>query len=113
MPPDYHFIYIDFTLGADWLFVAARTYWLRYRPIVATNLDVIALAPEGASVVITVLARRDFSQTLVEAVRTRFPKATLDPLVYDAPQELQMTLDGRAALDHRFGLPTPTATPGN
>jgi hypothetical protein len=37
------------------------------------------------------------------------PDVTLDPLVYDDPADLRLTLEARAALNQRFGVPaTPT-----
>lgn len=105
MAPDYHFLYVDQALGSDWLFQAARRYWDRFRPVVATSFDLISLAPARRSVAITVLARRDIAPKLVAYVRQRFPRATIDPLVYDVPADLKLTLDGRAEFNQRFGVP--------
>ena len=108
---DYHFLYIDPALNADWLFTAARRYWERFRPIVVTSYDLITYLPAGRSFAITTLARRDFAKKLADDVRKNFPRAYHDPLVYDFVEEMQLTLDGRAALQQRFGIPenaTPT-----
>src|SRR5947207_2520590 len=43
--PNYHFLYIDQTLDADWLFVAARRYWEHFRPMVIADLDLISYVP--------------------------------------------------------------------
>jgi|SRR5579859_2845739 len=105
-------MYIDASLGPDWLFQAARRYWERFRPIVASDLNVIAYAPGGRAVAITTLARRDMAANVAKMVKQRFPAAYHDPLVYDYVEEMQLTLDARADLNQRFGVPdAPTATP--
>ena len=48
-------------------------------------------------------------------VKKIFPRALHDPLVYDYVDEMKLTLDGRADLQQRFGVPeiaTPTRSPG-
>jgi hypothetical protein len=109
---DYHFLYIDQALGPDWFFVAARRYWERFRPMVITNWDLVGYVPERRSIAITTLARRDMAQKLADDVKQKFPRARYDPLVYDYVEEMQITLDGRADLLQRFGVPeTPTPAP--
>lgn len=109
-PPtlDFHFVYIDPALGPDWLFVAARRYWARFRPIVVNDLTLIDYVPKRQRIAITILARRDLAPTLIADIRKRFPNAQHDPLVYDVPEELRLTLDGRATLEQRFGVPEPS-----
>jgi hypothetical protein len=110
--PDYHFLYIDAALGANWFLVAARRYWVRFQPIVIDNLDLIGYAPPKSTVAITILARRDLAPKLIADVEKRFPRAMHDPLVYDTVEDMKLTLDGRADLQQRFGVPeTPTPTP--
>ena len=102
---DYHFLYIDRTLEADWLFDAARRYWDRFRPIVVNDLDLIAYVPAGRSVAITTLARRDMAKMINSQVVKRYPSVRHDPLVYDTVDDMKLTLDGRADLEQRFGVP--------
>ncbi len=110
--PDYHFLYIDPTLDADWFLVAARRYWERFRPIVIGDLDLINYVPGNRSVAITTLARRDMAKKIADDVTKRYPKAKYDPLVYDYLDEIKLTLDGRADFQQRFGIPeVPAATP--
>jgi hypothetical protein len=112
--PDYHFLYIDKTLDADWLFKAARRYWDRFRPMVISDLDLVAHVPQGSTIAITTLARRDMALMIAELIRSRYPRVRHDPLVYDYVEEMQLTLDGRAEFQQRFGLledaPKPTKT---
>ena len=109
---DYHFLYIDPTLGPDWFFMAARRYWERFRPMVITNWDLVGYVPGRRSIAITTLARRDMAQKIADDVKNNFPRARHDPLVYDYVEEMQITLDGRADLQQRFGVPeTPTPQP--
>jgi hypothetical protein len=111
---DYHFLYIDKTLDADWLFKAARRYWDRFRPMVISDLDLVAYVPPGRTIAITTLARRDMAPMITELIKSRYPNVRHDPLVYDYVDEMQLTLDGRAELQQRFGLledtPKPTKT---
>jgi hypothetical protein len=109
--PDYHFLYIDQTLDADWLFLAARRYWEVFRPIVVGSLDLITYVPAGRTIAITTLARRDMAKMVADMVKQRFPGVRHDPLVYDYVNEMQLTLDGRADLKQRYGLPEPTPVP--
>lgn len=109
--PDYHFLYIDPTLGVDWLFVAARRYWECFRPLVITSFDLVSYVPPQRSIAITTLARRDLAKKVASDVKKNFPHAFHDPLVYDYVEEMKLTLDGRADLQQRFGVPeiaTPT-----
>ncbi len=101
----YHVLYVPPDLSAEWVLVAARRYWSEFRPVVFSTPDLLDLLPVRASISITVLARRDFATDLLADLRQRAPRARFDALVYDSPQELQLTLDGRAALRQRFGVP--------
>ena len=102
---DYHFLYLSPGMSGDWLFIAARNYWLTFRPDVILTLDVVAFAPPRRQIAITALARRDTAQMVRDDITKRFPKAYYDPLVYDYLNDMQLTLDGRAALNQRFGKP--------
>ncbi len=101
----YHILYVPTELSAEWLLTAARRYWNEFRPIVLNNPDLLTLVPARVPVTITVVMRRDFAAALLDDLRKRLPRARLDPLVYDTYHELQMTLDGRAALRQPFGVP--------
>ena len=101
----YHVLYIDPTLGVDWFYVTARAYWLKYEPIVTADFDLVSMFPHKVTVVLTTLARRDFASKLANTIQTRFPHVLHDPLVYDYPAEMQLTLDGRVHYFQRFGLP--------
>ena len=57
--PDYHFLYFAPSLGAEWFFDAARLYWETFQPTVLSDLEFLRFVPEGASVNVTVVARRD------------------------------------------------------
>jgi hypothetical protein len=105
MAYDYHFVYLDPALSSEWFFVAARRYWDKFRPIVAAKLDLIDHVPARRTLAITLLTRRDLAPQTLAQIKARFPNALLDPLVYDVPDDMQLTLDGRAALDQRFGVP--------
>ena len=70
------------------------------------------MIPRKHSVAITALCRRDMAKHIADTVKKAAPRAFYDPLVYDYVDEMQMTLDGRADLMQRFGVPEPaTATP--
>jgi hypothetical protein len=116
MDYNYHFIYLDPDLAADWLFTAGRRYWINFRPFVTSDLDLIEYAyhQPQITVAITSLARRDIAPKIAEDIKLRFPNAHYDPLVYDFVEEMRLTLDGRAEYQQRFGvieLPTSTPTP--
>lgn len=110
--PDFHFLFVPPALGPTWLMGAAQRYWGRFRPIAINNIELIGFVPPRLSVVITTFSRRDLAAPLRADLREKFPTARLDFLVYDAIEELRMTLDGRAALGQRFGLPGDALPPG-
>ena len=121
--PDYHFLVFAPGLEA-WLFRAAERYWDTYRPIVYSmaapdDLALISYVTEGRrSVAVTLAMRRDTAPAIRAALGDLAERVYLDPLVYDSPTDLRLTLDLRVETDQRFGVPTtPTApeatrTPG-
>ena len=116
MDYDFHFIYLDPDLGADWLFTAGLRYWIRFRPFVTSDLDIVDYAYHQPllTIAITSLARRDIAPKIASEIKLRFPNAYYDPLVYDFVEEMRLTLDGRTDFQQRFGIvepPTPTPTP--
>jgi len=123
--PDFHFLV--FAPGLEsWIFRAARRYWAAYRPILygmRTPEDFALVgyaAAEGRVVVATLAMRRDTASAVRAAAEAQLPAVTLDPLVYDTPTDLQITLDARVEFSQRFGVPQtpaapaiqPTRTPG-
>jgi len=103
--PDYHFLYLSPGMTGDWLFIAAYQYWQKFRPNVTASLLVIGSVAARRRVAVTALARRDTAPHVRDVLNTRFPTAILDLLVYDYLADMQATLDGRAALNQRFGFP--------
>lgn len=115
--PDYHFLV--FAPGLDnWIFRAARRYWAAYRPILygmRTPEDFALVgyaAAEGRVVVVTLAMRRDTAAAIRAAAEARLTAVTLDPLVYDTPTDLQITLDARVEFNQRFGVPQTPVDPG-
>jgi hypothetical protein len=102
---DYHILYLGPGLGAEWIFTAARPYILKFKPIIASNLDVLQYTPPRRNVAVTTIARRDTAQRVSQDVAKRYPRAYHDALVYDFPEELKITLDGRVEIDQRLGVP--------
>lgn len=107
--PDYHALYLGPGLSADWLFTAARIYYVRFQPIVTDTLDIFAFIPPRRRLAITTLTRRDTARRIAQEVAQRFPNAYHDPLVYDYLPELQLALDGRAQIGQRLGAPEAKA----
>ena len=121
---DYHFLL--FAPGLDaWLFAAAQRYWTTFRPVMYTmrtpeDVDLIAFTAEdgGVTLAVTVVMRRDTAPAIRGALSMHLaPDVFLDPLVYDDPADLRLTLDARAAYNQRFGVPqlptpVPSPTPG-
>lgn len=126
---DYHFLLFAPGLEA-WVFAAARRYWATYQPVLYSmrTPDDVALVEHAAGttqadnreatrqVAVTLVMRRDTAPAVREAVVARLPGVYLDPLVYDAATDLQITLNARVEFDQRFGVPadsadTPRPTP--
>jgi hypothetical protein len=98
-------MYIGPGMTGDWLFIAGYQYWLKFRPNVTSTLTVIDSVPAKRNVAITALARRDTADHVRTLLTKHFPNAYLDLLVYDYLADMQLTLDGRAALNQRLGVP--------
>ena len=119
---DFHFLLFAPGLGETWFFQAARRYWVAFRPITYSmntleDLDLVEYAVnDGGRVAVTLVARRDTAAVIRATVVQHFPEAFLDALVYDTVDDLALTLNGRADLLQRFGLPDgeipPTREPG-
>ncbi len=105
--PTYHFLLIAPNLGSEWLFDAARLYWETFRPTVVTDFVLLQMIPPQYSIGVTLIARRDLIGFLGAQLGQTAPTARLDPIVYDYPEDAQLTLDGRARLNQPFGVPLP------
>lgn len=98
-------------LGAEWLFDAGRAYWTRFRPIVVSDLELVRLIPQGYTIIVTLVARRDTASQWGVWLAQNVPDALLDPVVYDAFEDTRSALNQRAQLNQPFGVelkPTPT-----
>lgn len=103
--PDYHFLYVAPPLGAEWLFDAARRYWERFRPTVLSDLSFLRFIPQGRSVIVTVVTRRDtVDQIGVELAQAR-PDAYYDAVVQDLFADMKAALNQRAERNWPFGVP--------
>lgn len=113
--PDYHFLLIASNLGAEWFFEAARAYWEVFRPTVISDLPLVSIVPEDASVAVTAVVRRDRVALIGVELAKINPKALYDPVVFDFIEDAQAALNERASLYQPFGvplIPTETPTPG-
>lgn len=103
--PDYHFLYFAPTLGAEWFFDAARRYWETFQPTVLSDLDFLRFVPERASVIVTVVTRRDTVDALGVTVAQIRPNAYFDAVVEDLFADMKATLTARATSNQPFGVP--------
>ncbi len=109
--PDHHFLLIAPNLGAEWLFDAARQYWERFRPTVISNFRFVALVPQGKTITVTVVARRDIAPDLAAQMTMTAPNAYYDPLIYDSFEDAKAELNRRAEQSQPFGAPMSQPTP--
>ncbi len=101
--PDYHFLYIDPNLGAEWLFDAAHQYWDAFRPTVLSDFEFLRLIPQGKKIAVTVVTRRDhLGQIGVELAQVR-SDAMYDPVAQDDFNQMRAVLNQRAASDQEYG----------
>ncbi len=118
--PDYHFLV--FAPGLEsWPFRAAERYWDTFRPIMysmaAPDDFTLVTAATGArrSVALTLAMRRDTAAAVRGALGNLAERLYFDPLVYDSPTDLYLTLEARVTRGQRFGVPPApeaTRTPG-
>lgn len=110
--PDYHFLYFAPTLGAEWFFDAARRYYEVFQPTVLSDIEFLRFVPEGASVIVTVVTRRDTVDAIGVAVAQARPDAYFDAVVQDMFADMKTALTERATRNWPFGVPlAPTAVP--
>ncbi|GAB4576242.1 MAG: hypothetical protein Kow0077_31730 [Anaerolineae bacterium] len=114
--PDFHFL--CFAPGLEhWIFRAAQRYWNAYRPILYSmqspeDVSLITYALGGGrTVAVTLVMRRDTAAAVRSAVTARLADVYLDPLVYDTPTDLQLTLNARVEFNQRFGVPPQDNAP--
>lgn len=107
-PLQIHIIYLDSTLGAEWIFGAMRAYFIRFQPFIAAQIEPVQFAYRkfaSGGVSITVPVQRDRAPSLKDELTKQFPNAVIDLLVYEEAAELSLTLDARASTGQRFGTP--------
>jgi len=109
--PNYHFLLIAPSLGAEWLFDAARVYWNRFRPTIISDLNFVRLIPANYTVAITAIAQRDAAPQIGVDVAVIRSDALFDLVVYDSFDEMKQALNDRAANNAPFGVPL-ASTPG-
>jgi hypothetical protein len=114
--PDFHFLLVAPNLGAEWVFDAARNYWLRFRPTIISDFELLRIIPPEYSISVTVLTRRDMVPRFGVNLAQIAPQALFDPVAYDFFDDARLALDGRAELGQPFGVPLsatdiPTMTP--
>ena len=110
--PNYHFLLIAPNLGAEWFFDAARAYWIRYRPIVVSDLELVRLIPAAYSTIVTLVSRRDTAPQWSVWLAQNAPDVLVDPVVYDRFEDATNALNLRAESVQPFGVPLkPPPTP--
>lgn len=110
--PNYHFLLIPPNLGAEWLFDAARAYWKRFLPTVISDFELLRHIPQGRTVSVTVISRRDRVAQLGVDLAQIVPDALFDAVVFDFFEDTRRELDRRAQMNEPFGVPLATPTPG-
>jgi hypothetical protein len=121
--PDIHFLI--FAPGLEsWVFRTAQKYWDAYHPVIYSmntpeDISLVTFATgDDRTVAVTLVMRRDTAPAIRAAVSSLLADVVLDPLVYDTPTDLQLTLNARVDASQRFGVPSvitgpePTRTPG-
>src|SRR5664279_3652238 len=93
--PDFHFLLIATTVGAEWLFEAARVYWDRYRPTIINDFDFVFLIPTDKAIIVTVIARRDTASQLGVQLAQQLPNAFFDPVIFDQFEDTRKALNDR------------------
>lgn len=98
---DVHFLLLAPGLPAAWFVQAARLYWLRFKPIVTTDLKLIASVPVEKSVAVTLLARSGRGDEARQHLSNQRRDLTID--LVEAPDlpNAEAALDARA----HAGLP--------
>jgi hypothetical protein len=109
--PEFHFLLVAPTLGAEWLFDAARAYWDRFRPTVVSDLEFVRLIPPQRSIAVTVIARRDLMPQYGVQMAQFVPLAYFDSISQDTFEDTKRILDERAALNQPFGAPIAPPLP--
>ena len=100
---DYHFLILAPGLAGAWFLQAARQYWLRFKPIVTDDWQLIDYMPEGASVAVTVLANPDIVNVLRTQTGGLREDIRLDVVVARDLPMMEVFLNRRAEAGQPFG----------
>lgn len=109
--PEFHFLMIAPSLGAEWLFDAARVYWDRYRPTIITDFEFVRLIPPDRAITVTVIARRDSAPALGVELAQAAPTAYFDAVIHELFDEMKAALNDRVERNMPFGVPLSAQLP--
>ena len=88
----------------DWRWAAAcRRYWETFRVTIGGSADDAAFGPGLKERAVTAINPGWWGEDLEDFFRTHYPGILYDPITVDSPEELELYLNRRVALDERFG----------
>lgn len=100
---DYHLMILAPGLQSAWFFQAARRYWQRFQPIVASGWELLNYIPAENSVAVTLLARPDTAEYASGQIGALRGDAHLDAIVANDLATMEVILTSRAESGQRFG----------
>lgn len=90
--------------GAGWRWVAAcRRYWERFNVTIGSSADDAGYGPGLKQRTVTAINPAQWPQDLEVFFQTHYPGILYDPIAVDSPEELELFLNRRVAIEERFG----------
>ncbi len=101
---DYHFLILGDDLPPAWLHQAARTYCLRFSPIITADVAPIAVVPPSQAALITIVARgSDIPRIKADAMQAARGPIQFDLVVADDLPFVEVILGRRAESNRPIG----------
>jgi hypothetical protein len=102
--PSLHFLMLAPGLTYDWFFssVAARQYWMRFQPVLMTNIDFINFLPFSTSLAVTTVNQATDGDPLRDLISTTWRNVWIDSIMIDSPAALDEVFRIRVENGLRF-----------
>jgi hypothetical protein len=102
--PSLHFLMLAPGLTYDWFFssVAARQYWMRFQPVLMTNIDFINFLPFSTSLAVTTVNQATDGDPLRDLISATWRNVWIDSIMIDSPAALDEVFRIRVENGLRF-----------
>lgn len=100
---DYHFLIPAPGVGSAWITQAARRYWMRFKPVITDDWEMLLYLPVSSSILVTVLASTETAQAAREKAHSLPSHIEVDLVIARDLPEMEALLDARALAGYKSG----------